>query len=303
MLLYLKLMRWQNLVLILLTQLVLLRATFAGNVYFKTLWKVEHVFFFLATLLIAAAGNILNDFMDADTDGINKPDKVIVDRAIPKIKVFGAYRVCFILGIILGEIAAFLLLNWELAIIFPLSAYLLQQYSIRFKGTVLLGNVIIAFLCALVPVTVYYFAIGCVGNYLMNAIQPMPDLLTAIHVPILFFYSLFAFLSTLFREIIKDIEDEDGDSQTGWHTLVVLHGEKTAKNVAALVGGISLCLILFFLQYSHFDTRTFFFANLLLILPLLVILFFLYFANQYSDYQRLSWMCKVWMLCGLIYVF
>ncbi len=300
--LYLKLMRWQNLLLILLTQLLLLRAALADNFYFTTLWKVGHLFFFLATLLIAAAGNILNDFMDESTDLINKPHKVIVEVYISKIKTFGLYRFCFLLGLIVGEVVALLLWSWQLAIIFPLSAYLLKQYSIRFKGTVLLGNLIVALLCALVPVTVYHFGVSCLTHYLVNTPASRSDLLPTIHTPILFFYSLFAFFSTLLREIIKDIEDEDGDRQTGWHTLVVVQGEKKAKNVAARVGGLSVCLLLFFIYDQALGATALLLASLLLIAPLLLILGFLYFAKQHSDYQRLSWMCKVWMLCGLLYV-
>ncbi len=301
-LVYLKLMRWQNLLLILLTQLLLLRTAFAGNFYFTTLWQFGHLFFFLATLLIAAAGNILNDFMDEATDQINKPHKVIVEVQLSKIKVFGLYRSCFLLGLIFGAMAALFLWSWQLAIIFPLSAYLLNQYSKRFKGTVLLGNLMIALLCGLVPATVYYFAVGSISNYQMHTLSPIPNLQVTLRVPILFFYTLFAFFSTLLREIIKDIEDEEGDRQTGWQTLVVVHGEKTAKKVAARIGGLSLCLILFFLYFSEFGASELLWASLLLIAPLLFIVGFLSVAHQPIDYQRLSWMCKGWMLCGLVFV-
>ncbi len=177
------------------------------------------VFYLLAAavVLTAAGGYIINDIFDIDIDQINTPEEVwMEDRHIKKL--LSIYGVLSISGILSGFGVSFLLDEPFLSL-WAISAFaLLWIYSWKIKKVLFANNLIIALLM----------------------ISPLLFLLTAVPVnwgkssvftTIIFYLLLFAFMLNLIREIIKDVQDAEGDESAGVNSLVLTYGYETTKRI------------------------------------------------------------------------
>lgn len=274
---FFKLIRYPNLIIIIFTQLL----TF----YFITDWQLVHskgiILLVTGTVLIAAAGYMINDLFDIDIDLVNKPKKVLIPHVFSKQFVIVCYSlfnlVALMLGIILGK---------QLFFNFVLMIMLLILYSSYLKRLYLLGNLVVSFLLAL---SVYLVWIYCpAGNF-----------------SILSFYICFAFLISLIREIIKDIEDINGDLKFDCLTMPVVTGVKAARNVSLIIVVFLICLIefsaLYFHLYSSSNTvSNTIFLNIFVVIPLILVSFKLIKAEDGSDYHNISRYLKLIMITGLL---
>jgi 4-hydroxybenzoate polyprenyltransferase len=294
----LDLIRWKNILLIALTQTILLWVVYPHAQGEGIMNEANMLFFLLAPMLIAAGGNVLNDIKDTAIDAINKPSKVIVGRLISEKKAYYWYFGLSLLGFLLGEGVAWQQKNSGLALIYPLTILLLWYYSTQYKRQVLVGNIVVALLCALVPFTVYILLF----RFKVQIKETTTPTFFAAHW--LFAYTFLAFFSTLLREIIKDIEDMEGDKRFECQTFPIFYGEKIAKNTSiflAIFIGLSIFRF-FFCQSANNPTQISFFVFLgsVLISPILYIIQRLHHAQTSSDYHHISIACKIWMLLGLL---
>jgi 4-hydroxybenzoate polyprenyltransferase len=277
---FLKLIRYPNLGIIILTQLL--------TYYFITDWYLVHSFFpkgilllIIGSVLIAAAGYMINDFFDIGIDQINKPEKVLVNVVFSKKFVLLTYSFFNIIALLLA-----LLIDKQIFFFFIFTIMLLLLYSAYFKRLYLLGNLLVSVALAL---TVYVVWIYCpVGNF-----------------SIVLFYMSFAFLSNLIREIIKDVEDLEGDRKMDCLTLPVVAGVKVARNITFIIIGFLICLIEFALLYFHYvyNINSYFtaiFLNIFVVLPLILITFRLLKANERKDFQSISRYLKLIMIGGIL---
>ena len=181
----------------------------------------------LATICIAAAGNIINDIYDVVTDSINKPHKVIVGKSISEDMANNMFMGFTVVGIILGVYATWDIDKNSYATIFLIVSALLYWYATSLKQTILIGNILVSFLVGL--------SILIVGVF---EISPMitPDSRDAYLFMFKFLvdYAIFAFLINLVRELVKDLEDVDGDHKAGYKTLPIAIGRDRANKVAAI---------------------------------------------------------------------
>ena len=241
--------------------------------YFHLMGEWELLVLSSSTIIIAAAGYIINDYYDVKIDYINKPDKVIVGRLIKRRIVLVIHITLNFIGISLG-----FLLSWKIAAVNLLAAFFLWVYSNQLKRMPFLGNLMIAFLTALsiIVVSIYF-------NRNMFLVMN---------------YAVFAFSITLVREIIKDLEDQIGDERYGSKTLPILLGiRKTKKVLYILIAGFLFTL--FFLSYNLGNPilNTFF---LVLIIPISYFIYLLYRADTKKRFTQLSNYCKLFMLAGII---
>ncbi len=240
-----------------------------------------------ATLLIAAAGYVINDYFDTGIDAINKPGKNKTGTFLPR-------KAALILYVFLN-ISAFVII-WYFGhlqgirypiLIYLLSAGLLYFYSSSYKKMLLTGNLVIAFLSAL--------TIGLSILFDQQALlsEPVKLLITA--------YALFAFLMTLIREIIKDCEDAAGDGVFGANTLPVLFGIKTAHIVAALLTAIMLVTIAYIqvVQNQWQNKISFIYTTACIQTPLLILMIRNVVAKTTAHDKRNSILAKMIMVTGL----
>lgn len=299
----LRLIRWPNLLIVGLTQALLyyrLLVPAFENAKLPRLLDDFHFFLLIvSTLLIAAGGYIINDIVDYETDMINKPEKVIVQRLLGRTFVWNLYYASIVVGLLLSLYLANHVQNLPLVLLFPSAVFLLWCYSVRWKKQVLVGNITVAIFCAFVA-GIVLFAERNTYNQLLATPDEMGQQLTVVFAA----YLAFAFLSTMFREIVKDAEDVVGDQHSDCQTLPVVYGVSKAK-LAAAIFGILLLLAVFAWTYLRFSQNQYLevaYLTIAIIIPTKIALFLLDHAEDKNSFKRLSRLAKYLMLSGILYL-
>lgn len=302
---FFRLVRWPNLLFIILSQALFYYAVILPvlpNSYYLYPQKLTLpvlVLLIAASVFIAAAGYIINDYFDINIDRVNKPDKMIVEKTIKRRWAIILHIVFTFVGIGLSLVVA---LKTSLVIVFANigCALLLWVYSTTFKKKLLTGNIIISALTAWVLI-VLYFAVNTV--YLGLLRQPV-EILTAMNTIFKYavLYAGFAFIISLVREVVKDIEDMEGDAKYGCKTMPIVWGIPASKVFVAvwlvvLAGAISV-IIIYMLQKGWwlFALYNLFF----LIIPIIYTLRQFYKAQTSMDYHRISTNIKLIMFTGIL---
>ncbi len=274
---FLKLVRWPNLLILALLQ-ILAAMFLQHNLCSAYISDVKLLYILISTILIASAGNIINDIQDVNIDAVNKPHKVIIGRYLSRKKAIILYGLITFTGLVTASFVGFQYFIWTL-----IAAQILWLYSVVLKCQPLAGNIAIAALMGL-SVWVVQFA----GNYF--------------HYKLLLFYTAFAFLTGFIREIIKDVEDKDGDKAFGCHTFAVKASLQKVKNLVYILLVISLMLLIFSAVVFFLKGYT------LLAIYLLVVVCtaFVFYAWQVKkaqrkeQFSRLSLYIKLIMLAGIL---
>jgi 4-hydroxybenzoate polyprenyltransferase len=214
--LFLKLIRYQNLLLLIFMQ-VLFRYGFLNfQDLTLALSDLQFGILVLSTVFIAAAGYIINDIFDKETDYINEKE-VLVGTAISEANAYNLYIFFNVLGVGGGFYLSNVIEKPGFALLFILISGVLYLYASSLKQSLLIGNFVIAILTAL--------SVIIIGLY---DLFPIITSENRIHLGILFKilldYALFAFLINFIREIVKDLEDINGDFNLGMNTLPIALG-------------------------------------------------------------------------------
>ncbi len=227
----------------------------------------------ISTVLIAAAGYIVNDYYDVKIDYINKPERVVIGRSITRRYAILFHVVFSAIGILIG-----VYLSWSIAAVNILSVFLLWLYSNNLKRQPFVGNLAVALLT--------------------GASIFVVDMLYRTHNPLIVIYALFAIFMTLVREIIKDIEDLKGDNTFGCKTLPIIWGiRKTKVIIYTILGIFSIAVIVL---NTRFEILPLQYYVLLLFAPLVWFVVRLYRADTKKDFSWLSTFCKAIMLVGIL---
>jgi 4-hydroxybenzoate polyprenyltransferase len=238
----------------------------------------------LATVLTAASGYIINDYLDIKIDYINKPEKVIVGNTISRRTAMFWHLLLNVLAVAFG-----LIVSIKLALWIVLCAVVLWFYSVVFKKSFLTGNLLIAFLSAFVVLILLLFD------------KNMPKYTV-------WAYGLFAFAVTLIREITKDIEDYKGDMQYKSKTLPIVSGIRFAKSVvSSLCIALIACILIHlfiggaFLSFEHKYAIMVYAGYMILFvcIPILIIFFMLTRSDRKSHFRQISTLLKVVMIAGI----
>jgi len=311
---FLSLIRWQNLLIVILTMTLMRYAIIepliskvgvillqgSGEEIPMTLqfpWY-DFVILVAAIVFITAGGYVINDYFDIKTDLINR-GKVIVGTKIPRRKAMMWHSVLNIMGVIAGFYISWRAGYFWFGTLFLIVSGLLYFYSASYKRQFLIGNLIISILTAMVPLLVVLFEWSALYQYYsVNAIR-VPE------INFLFYwvggFALFAFLTTLTREIIKDIEDFEGDMTFGRNTIPVIIGIPASKIVAA---GISLItIVLLYLVWHLFlnDKITLIYISSAILIPFLYVLYRLTVRSNKKQMHSASNIMKIIMLAGVLY--
>ena len=258
----------------------------------------------LATMLIAGGGYVINDYFDVKIDRINRPDEVVVTRAISKP---AAMRLSMILsgaGIVCGLAVAVWLRSMTIGILFVLIPGLLWFYSSSYKRLFLIGNLIIALLAAVTPMLVAMANVA-VLQLRYASILPYTTLVHDLYVW-LGGFALFAFLLTWIREIIKDMQDQMGDRELECHSMPVVWGDRWTKIFVtaliiltlAIIGHLWWHVLPFPRGWNSLSTR---YIALGVVTPLLGSIGLLWPAKIPSDYKTCQQVVKLTMLLGMLY--
>lgn len=258
----------------------------------------------LSTLLIAAAGNIINDYFDQKADRVNRPKRVIVGREIKRRTAIFYHWVFNLIAFLLAVYLSWLFQSFWYLFIHLLSINLLWFYSMYLKRTSVAGNVSIAFLTALVPILVGIFynqtiERGTLIDYFPMVFVELSD------YPIWMTMSLgvFAFALNWSREVVKDIQDIEGDRKLRARTLPIVKGIKFAKIISLLILLLPILLfgLAFFLWYeNHIRSEVAFFPLIFAAIILFVSIAMVSAANTPDQFKRAHLAIKVTMIFGLL---
>jgi len=304
---YFKLLRFQNLLFLAFSQYLMFEVVLFPILQtfgFETVFESGSMtLLILATVLIAAGGNVLNDYFDVKIDLINRPDKVIVGNLIPRQATMIYYQILTGLGILCGLYLAFIASSFTLCFIFIIVTGLLWFYSASYKRQFLTGNLIVAFMAALSILVVGITQLAFLEKVYGNLIFETP-------IPSLFYgwiggFALFAFLCTWIREIIKDVEDEIGDREMECRTMPIKWGiPKTKLFLYALIILTVAGLFIFNELFIHFDgSLTIRYIIFGLAIPFIVLIYMIFAAKTVADFHQASTLSKVIMLIGVLYSF
>lgn len=266
---------------------------------------VEHrgmgeTFYFLmiASVLIAAAGYIINDYFDLNIDQVNKPGKVVVNNIISRRWVIFWHMCLSLLGIYCTIYALAFHQFWHLVLANMFSVIFLWVYSTSLKKQLLIGNVLISLLTAWV-IGILYFS-----KYPINEINHMAEtsMQNVRFFRLSILYAGFAFVISLIREVVKDMEDIDGDRKYGCRTMPIIWGINASKVFVSvwLVVLITTLLIvqLYVIQLGWWGSIAY--CLLLIIMPLVYVFKKLFSAKSSDDFHHLSTIIKIVMFTGIV---
>lgn len=184
----------------------------------------------LAVFFETAAGNVINDYFDYNIDLINKPERPIPSGRISLEAGRNYGYLQFLIGTICGFLISYLTNNWIPFAIVLIADVILYLYAYKLKSTPLIGNLTVGFM------TGFGFVFG---GFTINT----PEIITTS-----IFLGFFAFVMTTAREIIKDIEDIEGDAAEGAKTLPIMIGEKIPAVLAVclIIIDCALCPLLYY---------------------------------------------------------
>ncbi len=280
---FLKLIRYKNLLIISITQ-ILSYYFLSSSIGIDDILSNRFLLLISATFLSAAAGYIINDYMDVKLDMVNKPNAVIIGSSISR-------RWAILLHSCFNFFAIYL--AWQIsyrvaALVFTCSL-LLWLYSQHFKKSYLLGNLLVA----LITASTIFILIPFDENTNIAACMA---------------YSLFAFFSNLIREIIKDTEDMRGDSKFNAKTLPIKLGTRKTKIILIylqLVFIVSCSFLIYLFPKISFTNDTYFnyfyaYIVLLVIIPSFYSLYLIGNADTKKHFTKLSFVSKLIMIFGIV---
>ena len=291
---YLNLIRWKNLLLLIIAQVLVKYALLEPFNVTTRLSNFEFMVLVFATLCIAATGNIINDIYDIQTDSINKPKQLIIGKHISENHAYNLFFTLTIIGVSLGFYLSYRIGNLSFFGIFAIISMALYVYASYLKGTIIFGNILISLLVAMSIIIVGIFDLLPVISYDNRNTQ-----LT--FFDIILDYAIFAFLINFIRELIKDIQDTDGDYKAGMNTLPIAIGRERANKIAFIVSMTPIGVIIYFLTtYLYKQPIAIGYFLILIIAPLLYATLKIFSANNTSDYKHISNVYKMVMLLGIL---
>lgn len=293
---YLKLIRFQNLLMLAFMQLVFRYLFLAQSYVDLALTDFNYILLVIATVCIAAGGYVINNIMDQDTDEIAKPQNRVVGVSISETVAYNWYIGLTIVGVGIGFYLSNVIYKPTFASMFILVATLLYMYATSFKQIPVLGNVVVALMLSTSIIIIGLFDI-----------LPAIDLDNRFRMKeafdILMHYAIFAFIINLIREIVKDMEDMDGDYQSGINTLPIAIGVQKTKIIVGVLTVISIGILAYYVNSNLFELDYVVYYTMIVIVgPLIYFGVKLLNAATKKEFHHLSLVLKIILFFGILSV-
>jgi 4-hydroxybenzoate polyprenyltransferase len=251
----------------------------------------------ITTVLVAAGGYVINDVFDVEIDAINKPHKRIVETKIPELSAFNFYKLLVLAAIFFVILLSIHQKEYKISSIPIFVMAFLYMYALQFKKQLLIGNIVVA-LCTAVPLLMIAF-------YEFKINYSDTETIITITKGILYAaiaYGVFAFMTTLCREIAKDIEDMEGDATEGAQTLPIVIGLSRTKISLLLLHVVLLIFHGFILYFEYIlEYQKMFYMHLfILFVPCILLTIILFLSKQNNHFGRLSAGYKVYQAMGIV---
>lgn len=248
----------------------------------------------IATVCIAAAGNVINDINDIETDIVNKPKKIIVGKSISEKTAYNHFIIFNVIGVGVGYYLSNSVGRSGFFSLFVIISVLLYVYSTYLKQLLLIGNVVISVLVALSILIVGVFE-------LIPNITEQNQIIQLSYFKIILNYAYMAFILNLIREIAKDAEDMEGDIKVGMNTVPIIIGKNNTNYVLLGLSLITLFAIGLYVVDSLYKNEIAVIYFLMFIMaPLLYLSIKIISARIKTDYTHISNILKLIMLFGML---
>lgn len=256
----------------------------------------NYILLVIATVCIAAGGYVINNIMDQDTDEIAKPQNRVVGVSISETVAYNWYIGLTIVGVGIGFYLSNVIYKPTFASMFILVATLLYMYATSFKQIPVLGNVVVALMLSTSIIIIGLFDI-------LPAIDADNRFRMKEAFDILMHYAIFAFIINLIREIVKDMEDMDGDYQSGINTLPNAIGIQKTKIIVGVLTVISIGILAYYVNSNLFELDyVVYYAMILIVGPLIYFGVKLLNATTKKEFHHLSLVLKIILFFGILSV-
>ena len=256
----------------------------------------NYILLVIATVCIAAGGYVINNIMDQDTDEIAKPQNRVVGVSISETMAYNWYIGLTIVGVGIGFYLSNVIYKPTFASMFILVATLLYMYATSFKQIPVLGNVVVALMLSTSIVIIGLFDI-------LPAIDADNRFRMKEAFDILMHFAIFAFIINLIREIVKDMEDMDGDYQSGINTLPIAIGVQKTKIIVGVLTVLSIGILAYYVNSNLFELDyVVYYAMILIVGPLIYFGVKLLNATTKKEYHHLSLVLKIILFFGILSV-
>ena len=308
---YLSIIRWPNLLMVPLTMYLMryciiqpmLDYQFSIQLGSQLQLQLSGGYFLVLVLinvLLGAGGYVINDYFDRRIDSVNRPDSVIVDKTIPRRHAMIYHIVLVASAIVLAAIFAWHLKMFSIVLLYIMIAGIFWLYSTTYKRQFLVGNLVVACGTATIPLQVGLF------EYLTLTREYGYEMLLKdlTFTPIMYWmagFAFFAFITNLIREVVKDMEDLEGDSTCGCNTLPLYYGMRVSKIVVvALIAATIAAMLAVYNIWLH-ESLTLIYMCAFIIVPLVIAAVLTITASEVKHYHRISILMKIVMLTGVLY--
>jgi 4-hydroxybenzoate polyprenyltransferase len=298
---FLKLIRYKNLLLIAFMQLLFRYGFLQLQDIPLALKDWQYALLVLATVLIAAAGYVINDIMDQETDYTNKPGKVIVGKSISEETAYYLYFGLTISGVLIGYYLSNYVNKSSFFGIFIIISVLLYLYATSLKQIAVVGNLIIALVLGLSVVIIGMFDIIPYLAYVSFDQKVNMQTLLGIILD----YAVFAFFINLIREIVKDIEDVDGDYNQGMNTLPIVIGKERTAKVVVFLSAVATLVLIWYVNQNLMESKLFWataYCLLFVICPMIFVTLKMWTAKSKKEFSFLSKVLKIIIFFGILSV-
>ncbi|CAM3467330.1 geranylgeranylglycerol-phosphate geranylgeranyltransferase [Aequorivita lipolytica] len=290
---YLRLIRYQNLIFIALVQIFIKYGLFLPFGIETTLNTFGFVLMVIATLCITAGGNIINDIYDVEIDKINKPTKILIGRKITERNANRLFIILNVIGVAIGFYLANIIERPSFAALFIGISALLYLYASYLKGMLFVGNLLISVLVAMSLIIVLLFD-------LLPVITPQNQAPQSVVFKIVLQYALFAFFINLIREIVKDLQDINGDKKGEMNTLPIALGRKrTTKIVFGMGAFMVLGIVVYMYEHLYNEQILLLYFLFAIVAPLLYFCIKAWDAKTSKEFGFLSKLLKIIMFLGV----
>jgi 4-hydroxybenzoate polyprenyltransferase len=298
---FLQMMRWQNLLFIAITQLLFHYCILQPNLAVVSLQpQVANQYLILiivASICIAGGGNIINDYFDINIDQINKPHKLVIDKYIARRWVIFLHLFVSLIGIMCSVYVAMRLNLFWLGIANSLCVLILFIYSASLKKQFFIGNIVVSALTAWV---ILILVLPEYEKLSLTSVQAIETYYKILRLGIL--YASFSFIISVVREVVKDMEDINGDRKNGCKTMPIFWGLNATKVFVAVwlivLIGVLIIAQVYVLRFGWWLSIVY--GGLFIITPLMFILKKLVKAQSTQDFHQISSLVKWVMLSGIL---
>ncbi len=308
MLSFLKLIRLPNLIIIALTQYMMryfiIQPILAINKIHLQLSGIDFAILVMATLFIAAGGYIINDYFDTKADRLNKREVIVGRRISRRISLF-LHQVLSFIGLVLGGYVSYKVGHWQFVLIFFMAGGLLWFYSTSYKNHFILGNLVLAFICAAIPFLVVIFEIPPLNKtyseVLVASKTNFDYLLYWVGA-----FSFFSFFAVLIHQFIRDLVSVKGDQEIGRRSLPIIIGFAWTKTIiVSLILFLSVSVFGVWYQFLNapMDKITPWYFSFLIIIPLLLLAYLVIKLKKDESLKFGVFLLRMAILAGISYAF